>query len=321
MANFRNNHKSNHRGGGMRSKVAIFVFIAAGLFWGFNKFTGNDMSLEEAIENVSGKGNKSSKRNNKGPKGPSQPTNVSDVSDKVLPTTNLGKIVKHRYYALSYVEKHEQPEWVAYELTKENLYPNFKRKDNFRPDPFVSRASASKRDYRGSGYDRGHLVPAGDMTFSEEAMSETFFLSNMSPQVRNFNGGIWRELEESVRYWTKKFGRLYIVTGPVLTEGIRETIGGNEVSVPDQYYKVLLDLDEPEIKAIGFLLPNEVSVDPLQAYAIPIDEIEALTGLDFFSELIDDPTLEAELESDYNIRQWSFSNKKYKQRVDKWNKR
>lgn len=321
MAKFRTNHNSNYRGGGMRSKVAIFVLVAAGLFWVFNKFTGNDLSLEEAIENVSGQGRSSSDKKSKGPKGPGQPSNVSTLSDKVLPTTNLGKVVKHKYYALSYAEAHEQPEWVAYELTKAHLYPNFKRTDNFRPDPFVPKASASKRDYRGSGYDRGHLVPAGDMTFSEEAMSETFYLSNMSPQVRNFNGGIWRELEESVRYWTKKFGRLYIVTGPVLTEDIRETIGGNEVSVPDQYYKVLLDIDEPEIKAIGFLIPNEVSVDPLKAYAIPIDEIEELTGLDFFSNIINDPKLEASLESGHNIRQWSFSRKKFAERVDKWNKR
>jgi len=224
--------------------------------------------------------------NNQGPRGPSEPADVSEVPDAVLPTTNLGKLVKHSYYALSYVEEHEQPEWVAYELTRENLYPNAKRKDNFRPDPRV-----------------------------------TFYLSNMSPQVRNFNGGIWRELEQSVRYWTKKWGRLYVVSGPVLTEEIRERIGGNGVSVPEQYYKVLLDLDEPEIKAIGFLMPNEVSTDPLKAYAVPIDEIEELTGVDFFSNIINDPKLEAKLERGYNIRQWSFSKRAFNQRVEKWNNR
>ncbi len=320
MSNFNSNRGSVKGGNGFMAKVGIFVLLGAGLLWLFNTFTGQNLSLEDAIENVT----KSSQNhpNNKGaPSGPGEPAEVSEVPDAVLPTTNLGKVVKHTYYALSYVEKHEQPEWVAYELTRENLYPNAKRKDNFRPDPRVSKGSASKRDYRGSGYDRGHLVPAGDMTFSAKAMSETFYLSNMSPQVRNFNGGIWRELEESVRYWTKKWGRLYVVTGPVLTEGIREKIGGNSVSVPDQYYKVLLDLDEPEIKAIGFLFPNEVSVDPLKAYAVPIDEIERLTGLDFFSNIINDPELEAKLESGYNIRQWSFSKRAYEQRVEKWNKR
>lgn len=314
----------------MMSKIGIFVVLAGILFWGFSKFSGGETSLTEAIEQVTEKldqnnnknhNKKNDNRSSDGPKGPGEPPAVSEVSDDILPTTNLGKVVKHNYYALSYVEKHEQPEWVAYELTRENLYPNAKRTNNFRPDPKVPKGSASDRDYRGSGYDRGHLVPAGDMTFSRDAMSETFYMSNMSPQIRNFNGGIWRELEESVRYWTKKFRRLYVVTGPVLTEGIREKIGGSEVSVPDQYYKVLLDLDEPEIKAIGFLLPNEVSVDPLNAYAVPIDEIEELTGLDFFSDIINDPKLEAELESGYNIRQWSFSKKKFKQRVDHWNRR
>jgi len=302
------------------AKVGIFVLLGAGLLWLFNTFTGQNLSLEEAIENVT-KPSQNHPNNNQGPRGPSEPADVSEVPDAVLPTTNLGKLVKHSYYALSYVEEHEQPEWVAYELTRENLYPNAKRKDNFRPDPRVAKGSASKRDYRGSGYDRGHLVPAGDMTFSAKAMSETFYLSNMSPQVRNFNGGIWRELEQSVRYWTKKWGRLYVVSGPVLTEEIRERIGGNGVSVPEQYYKVLLDLDEPEIKAIGFLMPNEVSTDPLKAYAVPIDEIEELTGVDFFSNIINDPKLEAKLERGYNIRQWSFSKRAFNQRVEKWNNR
>jgi len=320
MSNFNSNRGSVKGGNGLMAKVGIFVLLGAGLLWLFNTFTGQNLSLEDAIENVT-KPSQNHPNSKEGPSGPGEPAEVSEVADAVLPTTNLGKLVKHSYYALSYVEEHEQPEWVAYELTRENLYPNAKRQDNFRPDPRVAKGSASKRDYRGSGYDRGHLVPAGDMKFSKKAMSETFYLSNMSPQVRNFNGGIWRELEESVRYWTKKWGRLYVVTGPVLTEGIREKIGGNGVSVPDQYYKVLLDLDEPEIKAIGFLIPNEVSVDPLKAYAVPIDEIEELTGLDFFSNIINDPKLEAKLEKGYNIRQWSFSKRAHNQRVDKWNNR
>ena len=320
MSNYNSNRGSIKGGNGFMAKVGIFVLLGAGLLWLFNTFTGQNLSLEEAIENVT-KPSQNHPNNNQGPRGPSEPADVSEVPDAVLPTTNLGKLVKHSYYALSYVEEHEQPEWVAYELTRENLYPNAKRKDNFRPDPRVAKGSASKRDYRGSGYDRGHLVPAGDMTFSAKAMSETFYLSNMSPQVRNFNGGIWRELEQSVRYWTKKWGRLYVVSGPVLTEEIRERIGGNGVSVPEQYYKVLLDLDEPEIKAIGFLMPNEVSTDPLKAYAVPIDEIEELTGVDFFSNIINDPKLEAKLERGYNIRQWSFSKRAFNQRVEKWNNR
>ena len=320
MSNYNSNSGSVRGGNGLMAKVGIFVLLGAGLLWLFNTFTGQDLSLEDAIENVT-KPSQNHPNNSKDQNSANEPANVSKVADSVLPTTNLGTLVKHNFYALSYVEKHEQAEWVAYELTKENLKRNAKRQDDFRPDPRVPKGSASKRDYRGSGYDRGHMVPAGDMTFSEKAMSETFYLSNMSPQIRNFNGGIWRELEESVRYWTKKFGRLYVVSGPVLTGEIRDKIGGNEVSVPDQYYKVLLDLDEPEIKAIGFLLPNEVSVDPLKAYAIPIDEIEELTGLDFFSNIIKDPELEAKLESGYNIRQWSFSKRAFDQRVQKWNKR
>ncbi|MGB3586200.1 MAG: DNA/RNA non-specific endonuclease, partial [Tunicatimonas sp.] len=155
--------------------------------------------------------------------------------------------------------------------------------------------------YRRSGYDRGHLAPAGDMGFSEEAMSESFFMSNMSPQNRKFNRDVWRELEEDVRGWALANGSLYVVTGPVFGSDPKK-IGENGVSVPDYYYKVLLDYREPEIKAIGFLLPNENTSKPPQAFVESIDNVEAYTGIDFFPELPDE--LEAELESRSSTGRW-----------------
>lgn len=319
MANFRTNHTQGAAGGGMLPKVGIFAVVIGALLWGFNQFSGGNLSFDEdPVEQT--EDNRPKSNPSDGPKGPSEPP-VPLVADNILPTSTTGQIIKHHHYALSYSEEHEQAEWVAYELTRESLYiKNVSRTDNFRPDPKVRKQSASRRDYKGSGYDRGHLAPAGDMAFSKLAMSETFYMSNMSPQIRNFNGGIWRELEETVRDWTKKFRHLYIVTGPVLTREIRETIGNNQVSVPEYYYKVILDIHDPEMKAIGFVLPNEISFEPLSDFAVSVDQVEALTGIDFFPQLME-KDLEEELESQVDVRLWNFNKKRYDNRVDNWNTR
>lgn len=298
-------------------KVGLFVVILGALFWVFNQFTGGEQDFSEAIEQAENVLSGKEPTPNDGPKAPQD----AELPDYILPTSTTGQVIKHTHYALSYSEEHEQAEWVAYELTRDQLYiPNVERSGNFRPDPKVRKASASTRDYRNSGYDRGHLAPAGDMAFSEKAMSESFYMSNMSPQIRNFNSGVWRELEENVRDWGKKFTHLYIATGPVLTRGVRDQIGGNKVSVPDEYYKVILDITEPEFKAIGFLIPNEVSTQPLHEYAVSIDKIEQLTGIDFFPELLDGQEEEA-MEQTFNIDLWPISSKRYQRRLDSWNRR
>jgi len=284
------------------AKVGLLLLVAALFYWfgGFS-YEGEGYSYEEGIEDeyaTSEKGN-----------------------NYYLPTSTTGQIIKHQYYTMSYSEEHEQPEWVAYEITRDQFQGKWvKRKDNFRSDPKVKSKSASKRDYRGSGYDRGHLVPAADMAFNEQAMSETFFMSNMSPQKRNFNGGIWRELEETTRDWAKKYKHLYVVTGPILTQQKLDKVGHNEVTVPSSYFKVLLDVTGPELKGIGFILENEVSDEPLATYATTIDEVESLTGIDFFPELLSEEK-EANLEGKVEVDRWKFSRKRYLQRVKSWNVR
>jgi len=143
-------------------------------------------------------------------------------------------------------------------------------------------------------------------------------MSNVAPQVRAFNMGIWRELEELTRDWAKKFRHLYVVSGPVLTERPIDWIGDNEVAVPARFYKVLLDLSEPEYKAIAWIIPNEESDKPLTEYATTVDEVERLTGIDFFPELMDE-ALEAELEGHFDNDLWRLNPKKYDLRVKKWN--
>ncbi len=222
--------------------------------------------------------------------------------DPGLPVSSNSQIIEHTYYTLSYIEEHEQPEWVSYKLMDDFLTgEKFRRRDNFRADPAVPTGSATPADYRRSGYDRGHLLPAADMPFSRESMSETFFMSNMSPQKPRFNRGIWKELEEQVREWALENEELYIVVGPVLQEGLPK-IGENGVSVPKYYYKVLLDLKRPDIKAIGFLMENARIEDSFFSRAVPIDSIEQLTGIDFFPQLPDN--LEHQLESTVDTLAW-----------------
>lgn len=150
-------------------------------------------------------------------------------------------ITNHYGYTLLYNESHEQADWVAYELTASETDGPVDRKDDFRADPAIATGSAELSDYRYSGYDRGHLISAGDAQWLRKAMSATFFLSNMSPQEPSFNRGDWRKLEFYVRAWAKKNSELYVVTGPALKQGIKDQIGSNQVSVPRYYYKVILD--------------------------------------------------------------------------------
>ncbi len=227
----------------------------------------------------------------------------SEYKKYLLPKHDSEKeIVNHFAYTLQYNEKHEQADWVAYLLTKEKLEGKIKRKDNFRADKSITSGSASLKDYKRSGFDRGHLAPAADMKWSEQAMSESFFMSNMSPQKPRFNRGVWKDLEAQVRAWAKKENEVFIVTGPILTDEVKHTIGDNNVTVPNQYYKIILDMQEPEIKAIGFVLPNKKGDKPLNDYAMSVDEVEKITGIDFFEKLPD--KYENKIESEYNPALW-----------------
>lgn len=283
--------------GGALAKIGIFGAIIAALAWGFQQFTSNSELVEGEQARIDYSGN-----------------------DNFYPTGGTGELVKHGAFTLSYDEEWEQAEWTAHILTREDLQKEWTQRSNdFRPDPQVSTKSATDDDYRGSGYDRGHLVPNGDLAWSETYSSETFLMSNISPQARQFNQGIWRELEETTRDWAKKFKRLYVITGPVMTENPKGTIGRqNRIAIPSAYFKVLLDLDEPELKGIGFVIPNQVSFDPLYNYAKSIDEVEAITGLDFFPNFMP-KALENDIEAKGNIDLWPFNKNRYDKRINNWN--
>ena len=220
-----------------------------------------------------------------------------------LPKSTGNEIITHAQYSLSYHESHEQAEWVAYELTSREVNKICDRTDDFREDPQVSTGSASLADYKGSGYDRGHLSPAADNKINcPTAMSESFFMSNISPQTAGFNRGVWRRLESLVRDWALKYKKIYIVTGPIFVSNI-ETIGSNNVTVPGKYYKVILNFKRKE--GIGFILSHESSSEPLSSFVVSIDEVENQTGLDFFPALKD--TQEAQIEIKKSTSNWIWN--------------
>ena len=213
-------------------------------------------------------------------------------------------IVEREGYALGYMEKHEQPAWVQYIMTAEEVSRRAaKRGDDFRPDPEVPTGSATPQDYTRSGYDRGHLAPAADMSFSAKAMSESFYMSNMSPQAPQFNRGIWSKLEKQVRHFATKEKRIVVVTGPILPAEKTITIGANRVTVPQYYYKVIYDTTPPE-KMIGFVLPNRGSSADLRTFVVTVDKVEEVTGLDFFSAVPKEK--QEQLERTITVENWHW---------------
>ncbi len=220
-----------------------------------------------------------------------------------LPTSTTGHIIHHKGYSLSYNEEHEQAEWVAYELKKSHLSNSTFKRPYFEIDKAVTTGAASWKNYKNSGYDRGHLCPAADRKYTKQAHDETFLTSNISPQEHQFNAGIWNVLEQKTRYWARKYNGVYVVTGGVLRGRLR-TIGAEQVSVPKQFYKVLIDNNKGKIKMIAFLIPHKKTNKPLYTFVVSVDEVEALTGIDFFPEL--DDAIEDKLEASNSYKGWRF---------------
>ena len=213
--------------------------------------------------------------------------------DFLLPTGKTNnQLIRHDGYTLRYDADLKNPVWVAYPLLAYEITGDARRdNERFTPDPTVTGGTALPSDYTRSGYDRGHLAPAGDFKFSQDMMRQSFFMSNISPQAPQFNRGIWKELEDQVRSWALRDEGLYVVTGPVLRSGL-PTIGrANAVTVPDQFYKVILYCRKgasPDVRMIGFLLKNEPSNESLNEFVVPVSDIERATGLDFFDKMPDD---------------------------------
>lgn len=224
--------------------------------------------------------------------------NLANV-EVMLPThSDKELIVMHKGYTLAYNTKYNTPKWVAWTLTKEKTYGNLDRATKFNPDPLIPKGyRVDWYEYKESGYDRGHMCPSGDNKWDIDAMNECFYMSNICPQDRKLNDGWWNALEKACRGWARKEGCLYIVCGPVYKKNAkRKEIGmQHKITVPDGFFKVVLTLREGNQKAVGFYYKNDASEQPMRKVAMTVDEIEKMTGIDFYPSLDDE--LEERLES------------------------
>lgn len=214
------------------------------------------------------------------------------------------QVIEHTGYTVSYNLDWLIPNWVAYELTRQETYGDIPREKKFAPDPQVKGSPVVHKDYSNSGYDRGHMAPAGDMKWSAQAMRESFYTTNICPQNRNNNAGDWKDLEELARSLASTYGAIYICCGPIVTDATN-TIGARHIVVPQAFYKVFLrQKKDGSWTSIGFVMPNAAGNHPLMTYMHSVGEIENLTGIDFFFNLPD--SIEDLIEADYTISDWTI---------------
>lgn len=215
------------------------------------------------------------------------------------------QIIEHTGYTLSYNLDWLIPNWVAYELTREETFGECPREKKFSPDPLVKGSPVLHQDYSNSGFDRGHMAPAGDMKWSEQAMRESFYTTNICPQNRNNNAGDWKDLEELARDLAHCYNSIYICCGPIVTDA-STTIGtSHKIVVPQYFYKVFLrQKKDGSWTSLGFVMPNAPGNRPLMTYMHSVDEVEQLTGIDFFYNLPD--SIEDIIEADYTISDWTI---------------
>jgi len=222
---------------------------------------------------------------------------LTPVMQKQVPSQTL----ERTGYVASYNKETLCPNWVAWHLTAEHADGSLPRDNAFYEDMDVPAPRATNEDYRGSGWSRGHMCPAGDNKWDEQAMDESFLLTNVCPQDRSLNSGVWNRIEMNCRQWAKKYGDVYIVCGPVLLNREHETIGKNKVVVPEAFFKVVLCL-QGKPKAIGYIVRNNEGKKKHDLYINSIDDVERITGYDFFPALPDN--IEEAVEAKADITEW-----------------
>nr|WP_319401826.1 DNA/RNA non-specific endonuclease [uncultured Carboxylicivirga sp.] len=214
------------------------------------------------------------------------------------PSESSGQVYHYKEFSLSYDEDNEQPEWVSYVLTAEELNIPHNRCNCFEEDKTIITGSATLEDYKGSGFDRGHLSPSADNRDSE-SNRESYLLSNMSPMLNHFNSGIWNMLEDKAREQARVHGEIYITTGSLIKCNLGK-IGENQVSIPDYFWKCLMYEESGKFYSIAFLIPHIGADSELKNYAIPVNVIESLTGLNIF------PCSNEKQEHQFSLKRWGM---------------
>lgn len=230
-----------------------------------------------------------------------QSPSASALDYAKVPKGTPEQMVEYEGFRVSFNKENHTANWVAWELLGSEVDGTVKRSDKFWQDPAVE-GCPSHADYKGSGYDRGHLCPAADQKWSVQAMNDCFSMANMTPQDHSLNAGAWATLEDKERAWAKRDSAIVIIAGPIYEKGDTKRIGASGVRVPSAFYKVIIAPYLAEPRGIGFVYPNMSSPGNMANYAMPIDEVERLTGIDFFYNLPDD--LEERIESVTSFREW-----------------
>ena len=297
--------KKSQGTGSLKGFIGLLCLIGIALFFHQTNEKGNHLSLEstkekvkEAVTGIQQKVDEIQQEKKE--------TSLSNNGNTSYPTrleipVALKKrdeiVLKRIGYTASYNNTYKTPNWVAWELTREETQGKEDRKDKFVPDPDLPEPRVEHADYTRSGYDRGHMAPAADMKWSEEAMAQSFYMSNICPQNQKLNRDDWGDLEETCREWAKKYGRVYIVCGPIYDKKNPKRIGKHQVAVPDRFFKVVLIENRKNPMAMGFLFDNAAHHQALEKYMVTVDSVEAVTKLDFFSKLSDsvENRIEAEI--------------------------
>lgn len=214
------------------------------------------------------------------------------------------EILRYTGFNVAFSAIHHQPFYVAWELTPEEATSTnvTRREARFVSDPEVN-GCATLDDYRNSGFDRGHMAPAADMKWSADAMAQCHYLTNICPQDKSVNAGPWATVEKNARQWAVKYGNLYIIAGPVLTDQLTRSIGKSKVPVPERFFKVIIAPEADPPMGIAFLMPNHRFTGGAQATVTSIDDIEDITGFDFFSYLPDE--IETAVEQQHSMARWN----------------
>jgi endonuclease G len=295
----------------MRFKNNPLVWVLAIVLVSLIAFQlGKKRGAEEAKQPVEKKIDVPSEAGTKGGRTVSPSTQGSESegdisSDSLLIAQTKGmpeQILVRTGYITSYNKDTRCPNWTAWRLTSDHTSGPYKRKGvSFHEDDEVPFPKAQNADYQRSGYDRGHMCPSGDNKWSQQAQEDCFLFTNMCPQSHDLNSGDWNDLEQKCRKWAEREGSIYIVCGPVFRQ--KKTIGRSKVAVPDGFYKVVLCMNGTP-KAIGFYYDNEDGRRPMSAYVHTVDDIERMTGIDFFASLPD--AIENRVEAYADAKEWGI---------------
>lgn len=264
----------------LRTLLTIFfiLLIITGLLWGTNDNSSDRLPADSA--------------------------DAASLQVVVVPESLPSQLIEYEGFTVSFNPRAHQPNYVAWELNADKASSDIadRKAHDFAQD-FSVEGCATLQDYKNSGFSRGHMAPAADMKWSDKAMLNCFYLTNMTPQKSELNNGAWKSVEDKCRQWAERDSSIIIICGPVLSDEITRTIGASRIPVPERFFKVILAPYADPPRAIGFIMNNGYVEGGMQAAAVSVDEVERITGFDFFSSLPDE--IEAEIESQCNFPLWS----------------